>query len=946
MSGLLNNSLFLSTAAAAGGYQIERSLRFNSSDSGFCSRTPAVAGNRKTWTWAGWVKRSQLGTFQNLFGTADAGFANGTYFLLIDDNTLSVEEYGASSFTWRVRSTQVFRDASAWGHLLVACDTTQATASNRVRIYWNGTEITSFSTANYPTQNLDTSLNTASLHGIGRAGLYNSYYFNGYLADIHFIDGQALTPSSFTEVSATTGQLIPKAYSGGSYGTNGFYLQFADNSSNTATTLGKDTSGNSNNWTPNNFAVLDGNGNYLEGWTASSGFYSPYLISRGFDGIYGPTLNEMALTLGTSMTWAPSTSVSTGSSFRIFTYPAGGFNSGYIVTVGAVSQTVATSPTLGEWMNLTSLTGLTINTSTPLVITTNGGSRAGFSAIEINGVILLDDGVVGPTNDSLVDTPTSYGTGNSGGDVRGNYATLNPLDLADFTLSNGNLNYSKTSTTWKSVRATVGVNSGKWYYEYQFGSDSRHYIGISQSSMAIATYPGATSTSYSIYLYNGDKSNNGVDSSYASAFTSTDILGVAFDLDAATVTFYKNGTSLGTAFTGIASGYYFPTFGTYLSGETGTVNFGQRAFAYPVSGYKALVDTNLPAPVVAKPNTLFDVLTWSGNSATRTLTGLSFANNVGFAWVKNRSNAFNHVLQDAVRGFTTGKKLSSNITDSEGLAGNLDDSYGYISGASSTGFTIDKSGTGQDWCQMNQSGSTYVGWAWDAGTTTASNGSGSITSQVRANASAGFSVVTYTGSGSAATVGHGLGIAPGLVIVKCRSNTDDWLVYSATLGNFYLRLQSTDAAVAASSVVWNNTAPTSSVFSIGTSSGVNTSSRTYVAYCFAPVVGYSSAFSYTGNGDSSGPFVYLGFRPRFIIQKRTDSAGSWLMIDTARDPVNVARNELFANSSAAEYDNTSLIDVLSNGFKIRATFANMNASGGSFIGYAFAENPFQYARAR
>jgi hypothetical protein len=230
------NPLLLASAAAAGGYQVQRSLRFSSSDSAFCSRTPAVAGNRRTWTWAGWVKRSGLGTDQVLFDcrpvVSDSQFS---VFYLNSTNALS---FSGPITTWFTTSA-VFRDCSAWVHIVLALDTTQATAADRIKLYVNGSQVTAFSTSANPSQNADLGINQAAVHGIG-AATTPSGYIDGYLADIHFIDGQALDPSSFTEVSATTGQLIPKAYSG-TYGTNGFYLKFADNSTTAA--LGTDTSG-------------------------------------------------------------------------------------------------------------------------------------------------------------------------------------------------------------------------------------------------------------------------------------------------------------------------------------------------------------------------------------------------------------------------------------------------------------------------------------------------------------------------------------------------------------------------------------------------------------------------------------------------------------------------------------------------------------------------------
>ena len=256
---IIRSSLLLGAGAAAGGYQTERSLRFNSSDSAYLSRTPASAGNRKTWTWAGWVKRSALGTFQYIWGNANLSAENGFMFRFDSEDVIRIADW-TNTAVWQKITTQVFRDVSAWYHIVISYDTTNATAADRVRLYVNGSRITAFSTSTDPTQNYDGYINNTNPDSIGRWGNQANYYFNGYPADVHFIDGQALAPSSFTEVSATTGQLIPKAYTG-SFGTNGFQLKFADNSSNTAATLGKDTSGNSNNWTPNNLSVTAGAGN-------------------------------------------------------------------------------------------------------------------------------------------------------------------------------------------------------------------------------------------------------------------------------------------------------------------------------------------------------------------------------------------------------------------------------------------------------------------------------------------------------------------------------------------------------------------------------------------------------------------------------------------------------------------------------------------------------------
>jgi hypothetical protein len=259
----------------------------------------------------------------------------------------------------------------------------------------------------------------------------------------------------------------------------------------------------------------------------------------------------------------------------------------------------------------------------------------------------------------------------------------------------------------------------------------------------------------------------------------------------------------------------------------------------------------------------------------------------------------------------------------------------------SSGFTV---GTNTDY---NNLAATYVAWNWKAGGTAVSNTNGSITSSVSANTTSGCSVVGYTGTGANATVGHGLGVAPSMIIVKTRSvAANDWRVYHASLGaTKYINLNEALAA-AVYALNWNNTEPTSSVFTIGTNSAVNTSAGTYVAYCFAAIKGFSAFGSYTGNGSADGPFVYTGFRPRWVMVKRTDTSGNpWCIQDIARNPTNQMGINLYPNSNPAEI-NESPLDCLSNGFKVRNAGGNFNTSSGTYIYACFAENPFQNALAR
>jgi hypothetical protein len=332
---------------------------------------------------------------------------------------------------------------------------------------------------------------------------------------------------------------------------------------------------------------------------------------------------------------------------------------------------------------------------------------------------------------------------------------------------------------------------------------------------------------------------------------------------------------------------------------------------------------------------LFDVKLYTGNGSTQTISGLGFSPD--FVWIKYRNSAtYGHLLFDAVRGAT--KWLSSNSTIEENTTSTSLTSF------DTSGFSVSSAET------VNENTGSYVAWAWDAGTTTTTNTVGSISSQVRANASAGFSVVTWTGNGVAgATVGHGLGVVPTMIITKDRDATKNWCVYHMSIGATNILLLN-DTAASTATDNYNNTTPTSTVFynhagnpSFGSQQNIN--GNKYVSYCFAPVAGYSSFGSYTGNGSADGSFTYLGFLPKLILIKRTDTTSNWTMLDTLREGYNVDNDPLYPNLADAE-GTTDLLDITSNGFKLRSTDASVNASGGTYIFAAWASNPFQYSRAR
>lgn len=771
-------------------YRIERSLRFNSADSAYLSRTPASAGNRKTWTWSGWVKRTALSPATVGVFEAASNASNRSVLFFTSTDTLSFFENSSGSTVTNIATNQVFRDFSSWSHIIISVDTTQSVSSERVKLYHNGTQITSFASSTYPSQNFDTQVNSTVASVIGAGTAYTpSAFINGYLTEINFIDGQALTPSSFGETDALTGRWKAKAYSG-TYGTNGFYLKFADNSGTTATTLGKDSSGNGNNWTPNNFSVTAGAG-----------------------------------------------------------------------------------------------------------------------------------------NDSLVDSPTNYGSDTGvGGSVRGNYCTLSAIDKGtEATLANGNLDITWSGVNGHSARSTYAVSSGKWYWEVTSGANG--FIGIIQSNIypSLNQWPGSSvygATGSYAYATDGRKVNNSSYSSYGSAISNGNIVGVAYDATNGKIFFSLNGTwqasgdpAAGTnpAFSSI-SGEYSPAIG-YGGGTASNVNnlnFGQRPFAYTApTGFKALCTTNLPTPTIKKPSSYMDAVTFTATGADQTITGFNFSPDL--VWIKNRANwaGNRHTLYDTTRGAQL--RLDSSTTEAEAADNDL-------TSFNSNGFS------------GNLSGTTYVAWAWDEAPI------------------AGMDIVSYTGTGAIRTVSHNLGVAPKMIIAKLTNSAGfQWPVYhsSLTSASSYIWLNSTNAQ-ATDAAYWG-TAPTSSVFSVGTNANVNNNTSPYIAYCFAEVEGFSKFGSYTGNASTEGPFVYCGFRPKFIIVKRTDTAGEpWIIKDTSRSSYNGNDVELYANTSAAEGGPYSppIMDYVSNGFKLRSTATGSNASGATYIFMAFAESPFKYARAR
>jgi hypothetical protein len=955
------------------GYNLTRSLRFRASASAYLNRTPASATNRKTWTWSGWFKRGALGAGYLFGATSDSWNVNWTLIYFNSSNSLFVQDY-ATSQRFNLNPTMVFRDPSAWYHLVVAMDTTQATASDRIKIYVNGTQVTAFSTASYPSQNLDTFVDNTVSHQISGTG----GYFDGYLAEVNFIDGQALTPSSFGSTNALTGVWQPARYTG-TYGTNGFYLPFPLNS---AQTYAGSFNGSNQNITAPASANLALSGNLtIEAWvypTTSTGTRSLVQSrssgSSGSGYAFGLNSSNQLFVYSASSFFGTSSALSSNQWNHVAWVRSGSTNTFYIngVASGTFSNSsnysdpstnityvggqgtefftgnisnvrinntaVYTANFIPSAAPLTAISGtqlLTLQNATLIDNSTNAFTLTNNNTVILsaaspfatvsnvtadysgNGNNWTPNNIslaAGVTYDSMTDVPTLTSA------TAANFCVLNPLAFVagatGLSATNGNLTYNNTnaSNAYQGF-GSMSSPSGKFYFEVTITArgDSSDYA-----------YVGANNTYYA------NTGRNQALASFGAAYTTGDVIGVAIDT-AVGVTYYKNNVSQGTISTTTPTVPFCAGFNSAVY----NFNFGQRPFTYtPPTGFVALNTFNLPTSTIVKGNTVMDATLYTGNGSAQTIINAA-GFKPDFIWQKARSEVASHRLVDSIRG--ANQVVYSNLTNAETFES------GVVNSFNSNGFT---GGSGN----VVSSGNNAVAWQWQAGQgSSSSNTNGTITSTVSVNASAGFSVVTYASNGtSSATIGHGLGVAPAMIVAKQRSGTGSWCVYHSAISGaptnvLYLNLTN---ALSGNALQYP-AAPTSSVFSVGNGNDTysSTSGTTYVAYCWTPIAGYSAFGSYTGNGSADGTFVYTGFRPKYLMIKRTDNVGSWWTIDTSRSPYNVAVQYLFADSSAAEGSDNA-IDILSNGFKLRIATFQPNTSGGTFIYMAFAENPFKNALAR
>lgn len=937
---VISNSILAGSSGQSSGaavYPIKRSLRFNSADSSSLTRTPSSAGNRRTFTISTWIKTSEHAS--NYFISNAASGATSAFSVLHQSGAFTVLDSSITGLHFETAAK--YRDPSAWYHLVVVVDTTQGSASDRVKIYVNG-ELATFSTAVYPNQNAETTYNDARIHYFG--GYYsNISSFNGYLAETHSIDGQALAASDFGKYDSNS-VWQPKEYTG-TYGTNGFYLDYDDNSSVSA--LGTDTSGNNNNFTVNNISVTAGLDN-------DSLRDSPVNGDPDDDtGVGGEIRGNYAILSSVHTSGLSNIRLSEGG-LKFFSY-TGSYE-------GVVATIAMTQKTYWETKVPASLTyfvpGIIRIDTMPV---SSGSARLGISATEYpNSAAIWPDAQAVYYNGSSV-----YSTGAiwSVGDVIGHAydpATGNYYGWRNGTaLNSGNpvatLDTSYTYapaivTAQSSIGNAATINFGQGPFTY--GNAGTNRADASYKCLCTSNIVDPTIEDGSKYF---DIATDTGANILAAATGKTDNAGFTWIKDRATnatnhILFNRvNDSGMdGTPHLRSNTGDNETTCGTYSAPAGNSVGWVWGAG----SSNTTIAAGGLNSSVYNQDQE------WSGYTKTGPQAS-------GAEWAK----AFNGDLVNGVYSTTDNTTtLTIDVADRPTWSSSIR-IYGVDYGGTPTinGTDVSSAITGTlgwfDLTSLLGSSGTLASFSLQnpggnyakinaveldgkllVDTSVSVNNVPSIASTVSANPSAGFSVVSYTGNAtSGATVGHGLNAEVEFIICKNRDTAVNWVVYHKALGATKAAILNTDAAPL-TTTNWANTAPTSSVFSVGGNSNENGSSNDQLAYCFAPVEGYSAFGSFAGNSNADGPFAYCGFRPRWVMLRA--NTADWYIFDTARG-YNGGITSLFANTNWSEqaYDVNQSIDIYSNGFKIRGTSAAIN-SGSPIFFAAFAEHPFKTSRAR
>ena len=876
---------------------VANSCIFDHASNAYVSRTPSSGGSTTKVTFSCWIKRdaASLGSTTYIMFTNDFS-ANGEVLQFDTSNRLVYYCMASSSYRWNYVSNRTFEDTSKWYNIVVARDTTDGTAGDRVKIYVDGDRITSWSTETTSGSSSAGFWNqTTYANIVGNSG--NGSYIDGagYLAEVNMIDGQALAPADFGITDTSTGRWIPVAYP-------------TTLTTFTVTVVG----GNPSNHPYHN--VGSTNKYAIDGSTATA----DVTLTLQESGVYRFDQSDSSNS-GHPLRFSTTANGTHGGGSE---YTTGVTTNGTPGNTGAYTEiTVASgAPTLYYYCTNHSAMGWTANTPDPFG--TNGfkfkfqQSNALGDDTSGKGNDFTSSGLT--TTDQTTDSPTQ------------NHCIMDPNDeTGSITMSEGNLKVTQGGAG-DAIRGSLAPTSGKYYFEITataVGADGNSIVGIQQKNVPIDSSTSLASVNAETFVYRDDGYivNGGQSASGYTNWGATDVIGIAMDLDNHKLYFSVDGTYInsgnpangtGSVFNLVQNTRYAPYIGFQgSSGFVFDVNTGQRAFNTSApTGFVALQQDNLP----------------------ETSKGIS-----GLTWTKDRDGTSSWMCIDSSRIYSAeGVPAALNLNNTNKEYGQVDFTDG-INKFLKGGFAV--ATKNNSYSYMNKSGNSNLSYCWVGNSgTTASNGSGSITSTVQANTTAGFSIVQYVGTGSSGSVGHGLSAAPDWMIFKDRdTDSTNWRVYHKSIGGItkYLVLNTTAAPATAS--MWG--APTTSVFIIGGSGyEVNESSKNYVAYCWHEVEGYSKFGKYVGNGVADGPFVYLGFKPALIIFKSNNTT-NWYTHDGKRDKINPVKALVDINTTAADNSGyvSNGVDFLSNGFKVRQpTGYGYNYSGVETYYMAFARHPF------
>ena len=835
-------AIFPSTAIPSGAsdFEIPYSCRFDGT--AYLKRTMATPTSNQKFSFSFWFKRGSLTDVQpTLFGVGQDG-NNYAEIHFHDDDYLSQFEYDGGYMLRNHNSAIKLRDPSAWMHYLIAVDSTQSTADDRSKIYLNGVEQTIWGDDDIPAEDhAFTWLNSANEWVVGAQFNYSNP-FDGYLAEMHWIDGAQLTPASFGE-TGDYGEWKPIKVSGVTYGTNGFYLDFAD-----AADLGDDESGEGNDFTEVNLAASD---QMLD--TPTNNFATVNPVFRG--------------------------SAMSGQSATLYNYLA----EGNLRIKPEHNQWIGMTifPQTGKWYAEAHCFGT--SPYGPMIgFYGDAYNRTDFNPEFGSMYKLYSRGA----SDELIwyaEPASAVSLGSGSGTA---------FDVDDIF-----------GMAWDCDSGKMWISHNNTWYDASLGTTGNPSTGANPMATATAA---EIAGGFGIYVGSGDEyggtsegsqmiMNFGQDSSFAGEQTA-------------------QGNQDGN---GIGDFYYTPP-----------------------TGFLALCTSNLPAVAVV-PSEHFNIVNYVGDGTTdgsNDITGVGFEPD--FVWIKSREAAVQHFLLDKLRGVAN--FLGTNLTTAQGNSTQF-------RSFDSDGFTVANEGGST---ATNNDGDNFISWNWKAASTASGTTTGSGTGKAysaRYNTDAGFSMIDYLGNDTAGhTIPHHLSKAPELIVVKRYTNTDPWCVYHEKLHPSTPEQYADEWNAVHSfhdSTYWNDTAQTSSVFTVGSTNNVNANDDENIAYCWHSVDGYSKVGTYEGNNNADGTFVYTGFRPAYVWIKNIDASSNWHCLDSTRKTYNPMQTSLQINLSALEWDDAAILDFTSNGFKLRDT-DNLTNNANTFIYFAIAETPFKYSNAR